>query len=686
MSGNRVVVDLTVKDLASSVFGKFKALVSSTEGNLAKFGRSGSVATASIGSGLTGAVLTANLLTAGIGLATSAIANLGSTAIASFTSAADAQMSFLTTVSGVAAATGESYAKAKVQALDLAKAVELAGNAYPVDDARITGALNANLDDIIEARKKLDGGVNQLAIEADAKNILPRLALMAQSANVNASEAGRFTTQFLQGNLTNAQFKGLDFFSQNKVFSNTVLDQLKRDGKDLKALSDSERYKLLQAGLNAQVTPEFVKDAQTSVNGIISTFTGSLFGEQTGLLSLVRDIDGISSNGSQSVIAAVGDALNTLFGNDGILYTLAGIVTGNTNLNDKSFLQGLRSGILGFNEWLKSVNGVLKGVLNSKGDFGDLGIAIEGFFKQNISGLGDRLGAAFNRGVAFLNTLDWSAIGAQLGLVFASITNEAAHAFGAIDWSSVALLFFNVAGGAVSMLGTWLGGLDWGIVLKDLLVGGVLLVGAGIVGSLGAIPLAFGVVIAGLISIIANNWAEISAFWVEQWQGVVSGATAFYNNLQSGLNSLSDSVLSWFASVVSNLPVVGGDAAAGIRSQMTSAQANPTAAGSRYEGYVPNAANGWIGGILRAAIREGANMPSGAGVMVANTSEAVLTSRQQANLARSLAGRSSGGLSIGNLNVSSMASDPKAVAREVMNEISRQFASFEQNQLTAIAH
>lgn len=62
-----------------------------------------------------------------------------------------------------------------------------------------------------------------------------------------------------------------------------------------------------------------------------------------------------------------------------------------------------------------------------------------------------------------------------------------------------------------------------------------------------------------------------------------------------------------------------------------------------YGGHIPNAAGGNVGGIIEAAVREGQRMPAGAGLMMANTSEAVLNRGQQAALANTLQSSSSAG-------------------------------------------
>jgi hypothetical protein len=81
-------------------------------------------------------------------------------------------------------------------------------------------------------------------------------------------------------------------------------------------------------------------------------------------------------------------------------------------------------------------------------------------------------------------------------------------------------------------------------------------------------------------------------------------------------------------------------------------------------GYIPNAASGFMG-LRTAAARERRAMPAGSGVLVAITSETVLTREQAGAVGGALANRG-GGVNITNTFQISGAGNPENVAAEVM--------------------
>jgi hypothetical protein len=99
---------------------------------------------------------------------------------------------------------------------------------------------------------------------------------------------------------------------------------------------------------------------------------------------------------------------------------------------------------------------------------------------------------------------------------------------------------------------------------------------------------------------------------------IITGAGSAQEALANLLNSLANKFLNYgMNTLFSFLP--GGANAAG--------------------GYIPNYASGNVGSILSAAVRESAAMPSGASLVMANSTEAILNRGQQASLATALSNR-----------------------------------------------
>jgi hypothetical protein len=108
---------------------------------------------------------------------------------------------------------------------------------------------------------------------------------------------------------------------------------------------------------------------------------------------------------------------------------------------------------------------------------------------------------------------------------------------------------------------------------------------------------------------------------------------------------------------------------------------------SRYNGQIPNAADGFLGGLLGAVGREAGRMPSGAGVVIANSSEMILNRLQQVALGRAIGSQAgaSTGLVIQNLNIpNSPGLTPEQTANQVMQIIEQRYTQFMQSKLSSV--
>ncbi len=170
----------------------------------------------------------------------------------------------------------------------------------------------------------------------------------------------------------------------------------------------------------------------------------------------------------------------------------------------------------------------------------------------------------------------------------------------------------------------------------------------------------------GVVSALSGAKATVDT----KIQGMVQGVTSFFEGITDKLASVR--------SVIASLNPFGGG---------TPAAPAPVAAPS-WQGYIPTAANGWlgmVGGLLNAASTEQRNAPAGAGLLMANTSEFVLTPDQMNNLiggTAQIAGTGAmtniGGISV---NISGASGDPQAIAQAVISEIERQLSRALDSQL-----
>lgn len=668
MANNRVQTTITAKDEASKVFK-------------------------SLGTAIRGNVLAANLMATGItsamGVASQAVDGL----INKFKEASQIQLDNVGLAADISSITGKAFAATREEVRKISMEVEKMGNNFPVADSTIAEAQRGFLDDIYQANKNMGKGIDQ--ITKDAANILPRIAVMAEKSNFSASEAARFSSQFINGQLTEAQMKNLDFFNRNKLFMGTVEKYLKTSGKSLKDLSDQERYNLLQAGLNAQVTTDYVEQAGKTIKGIWNKFTGVLFGENSGILSVFKDLD-LKTEGEQSVLSALTESLDLLLGDNGLLNSIGKTLEA-LGIKFGDPMVGFRNAILGFNKQVTYIRDWFAhlGEAVAFQDRGEQQNIIQGYMKRlqdwfaktfDISQLGEGASTLLNNATAFLSNVDWSAIFSTIGVVAAKLFNELGEFITKIDFNSLLGLIGKILSGFIVGLGNFLANLDWGTVLSaigtvlaGIIIGGIVTVSAAIIGSLGLIPIAVGAAITGFIAVVAAKWSEISQFFSQKWAAVQSAASSFidwvregwesllksaqdkWNGIANAATNLFSSVQNWFSNLTSRIPFIGGSS-------------QPVA--NKASGNIPST------GILAAAVRESRQMPSGSNLVVANDSEMILNRAQQANLASSLQSTRGGiTFSIGKIDIHTQATDAKDIAQGVMKELERGFNQFAQSKL-----
>jgi hypothetical protein len=131
----------------------------------------------------------------------------------------------------------------------------------------------------------------------------------------------------------------------------------------------------------------------------------------------------------------------------------------------------------------------------------------------------------------------------------------------------------------------------------------------------------------------------------------------------------------WLVSMLNKLP--GKDRA------MTELKELPSQREARMFESLANKASGLDQmGLFGAIARERSAMPSGSNLVLANDSEAIFNRQQQAGLLSAIAG-GRGGLSIGSLTVNAgTTSDPKQLAKAVMQEISHEWQRFNQQKMS----
>lgn len=669
-SNNNVVINIRANDEASVVI---RNLNSQLDNGLTK----------SLGR----ATLGANLMTGAITAGLQAVGNLASKSISLFKEAATTQTSIISTAGNVMKLTGLNFKQATSFVEDFQSEMAKVAATLPGMASEFADFGRGILDDVLPAFTGLDGKLDSIERKAalsSVKDLSTYGTLLAKSAGMDATAASSQAAFFLSGTRSMNQLKKLDLYEKNTTFRNELERIL--NGRDPKDLSKEERFKaFLQA---ARLDPEVLKGLSESVEGVFGLVNDKIFGLETGIFGFMRDLDS-QTEGKQTALSSINQSLLALFGPGGLFENLdislrkLGISLGDPML-------ALKNGADSFTRNIKNINEFFKD-FNDTNDISFLKSNLSSIF--NLEGLGNKLAAFTNRGLDFLGTLDWGSVFGFVGTKLAELFNEIFRFIIKLDFVKIGDVILKALGGLFIGLGKFLSNLDWGALLLTLgkLIGYALLgvatamLVAPIVASIGTLGLAIAGLITGIVSIVAANWEDLSNS-IKSFTGKIS---QFWDNVETHIEN-------FFVEIIKRIPVIGEVVAKaeaknpGLLKQSIGNSLNTFGSALRFgarliPGFgslIPNSADGRVDGLIAAAIREGKASPPGSGLVVANTSEAILNRQQQSALVNSL-GRRGAGLSIGSINIHTQATDAKGIARDVMRAIVSEYNNFSQGYITA---
>jgi hypothetical protein len=352
--------------------------------------------------------------------------------------------------------------------------------------------------------------------------------------------------------------------------------------------------------------------------------------------------------------------------------------------------------------------------------------AVVGFFKLlpdlingvtgliNLSaGAGAKIGAAINWGAIgasiseALTRIDWGQLGLSLiavnaasripGLLWGGITAGLSFLSNALMGAIVTRIPFviSIVGASINTIGALLG--------KTLLLAANPVVALGAIAAAVIIPVATQYVqhwdevklvigswlgnaatwlqinivfpfrdgLTALSKLLTSAWKGLESLFTSLWGGVTSAVQGFVSGIQNAINA------------VRNLIPGQGSTPAPAATPTPTAMV-PSTSAAAYNGWIPNAASGFnLGGLWGAVRREIANKPPGSRLLVANTSETVLTRNQARSLRAALASpRTNAGAFAPNINVyGAPGQDATAIADEVMRRIASEWRSYQNTRL-----
>ena len=495
------------------------------------------------------------------------------------------------TVSSVITATktlGLTQAQSAQYVQDFNRQAAILGKNLPVTAENISVLARTISDDYAAALRGAGATVGQIRDVTLGSSA--RLALVAQQGNVNVRDARQAVNAYLSGSVGPGGLDQYTLFANNTLLRGNLISGLQQTGaKSFGDLSAFQRVKLLTEALDKAISPEDIALLQGTTAAKISSFTDSLFDPEIGLFSLTRDLDQ-KLPGYQSVYSSFQETLGLIIGEDGILTQFSRLLGGG-----RDPMLTVRDAVDSFNGLLRGLRDSLAGLKNASPEA--IGAAVGRFTAQAVN-------FVFNGVLGALATIPYGAIlrgaAAGIGSFFANLDWKI---YGVAAIGIVAAVFLPMVGTAIAT------------------VGGAII--AGIVATVGGVPLAIGAaVVVGIIAItqlIRQNWDAISTTaggWLSQIQ---SGVDSFFRLIGEGISNIVNFAQNLWGGIKSRLI----DPVSSTLGNLTGGFIG-TPSEARYRGFLPpaiSAANGLMGAIAA----EQAYKPPGSSLVIANSTEAVLT-------------------------------------------------------------
>lgn len=718
------VADLIIrlKDQASSGLGRLG-------GAMGGFTKQTAQAASGAG-GLAGAmrdgILQADAIKFGIQKATEAIGFMNS----KFEEAKNLQLEQINAASSFAALTGQSSEQA-------ARFIENLNSRLAVSAASLPGATQdykalaiAVQDNVLEAFKDPSGTLNQKGFEDTLISMSESFGALTAASTRDIGNTSLGLSKAL-GGASVAELRSIAFFEQNPVILNEIEKQLKAQGKELKDLSIADRVKLLQTIGQKFITDDFKRQAGESVDGLLQSFNSMLFDPGAGIFGIMRDLDP-ATDGVQSAFSSMNQVLIEVIGSNGVLTQFGDILkaAGVELVDPMAVLKGAIDFAVG---GLKRVNQgltYLKDFIKAGGSLGDafrLGLALFprfdaqsivdqgiGFFTnfgdrvgEMIGKLGGMVAPLFNQGVQIIGGYFTSgdaakklyeisvAYGGMLGKMNGAVISFLSQ----IDYPQLLITIGRVTLGVIGAIGIAVAGLigGWAIGILPGLGAAIGNIGGSIWRSLDDYLLALGQTAIDAIGLLMMP-IRATIGRIPGIGGVVQGILdaqlgALQALLTGGLGGMFTYIINTGKSIITavqqkmgevvnearSLPVIGSV----VNALVPPTPGNAIAAGARYSGQIGWAAGGFLGDLFGAAQTEMRRMPTGANLMLANSSETILPAGMLGTLIRTLvpvaapnvnvaAPAASGGNTF-NITVNGGNGDPQAIAQAVIAAIQSQF-------------
>jgi hypothetical protein len=577
-------------------------------------------------------------------------------------------------------------------------------------------------DNVALAFQGADGTIKDMdKFRGALEGVSESFGVLAASEKVPIQNAGLAFSRLMGGGTLNS-VRILEFFEgKNQGLFNELQKRLDDAGaKGFADLDFASRFKILDESAKKFVTDDFKGRAADTVDGLWQGFISGLTDPLGGLFGLMRDLN-TSTPQVESAFNSFNTLLKTLIGDNGLTSTLGELLKSMGLTADP--MQVLSDAFQWLDKQAKRLNKFLAGAeANVQAiTFENLGAQLSRFvnFAQGkilqflqgpaLDNVGEVIAQIINAAtgaiVAVIGGTDAGQTSSVVGTALTVIIREIADVLANLSWQSWAVIISAalapvIVGAAVKGLGLMLtkaiGTALLAAVGSPLFAAAAIKVTTAIVaffGAIAALPAAL-VAVAGALTlasirVFVTRWDEISAMFSQIGRAFLGAGqiaigilTLNTDLIKQGMQNLVDGTMGWFTQLSDAWAIITGGETSATKSAIAAGEAadariragggriNPdgSVTGPRakpsFDGYIPNAASGFMG-LLTAAARERRAMPAGANLLVANTSETVLTREQAGAVGGALANKGGGNTVNINMTVSG-AGDPDTVADRVL--------------------
>lgn len=454
------------------------------------------------------------------------------------------------------------------------------------------------------------GNVDLSRVEDTVKGLGRQWTLFAQQTGTASTKAAQILMRLIAGD-RNPLLRSV-MLTQLPGLKAALDAQMEASGKtidDWKKVSAEQRVEWLNAATQMALPEEAVTKMTQTISGTIATWNNQIFEATTGVLGMLRQL---GNRGGATVLGALHQLLVTseqTFNELLRLFPFKG---------DPMVL--LYDAIVGLNDLVAGASNFFGGISNISGTVTE-GMAnftaallpnILAAFDTVMLTIGTAIPAIVNQIITMYNgvifAIPWSEYGHRVGsgfvMLLSEITASIMHLLAGLDYSQVlAALFQTVVGLHQFFRGVFEG-------VRNTVFGNL-------------IETTTIIAQAALDGLSAIGQMIVGAFL--QLPGMIAGGVS------SMMNNITASIRSAFSGAVAGL---GGSAVGAVNNAA--------------RGFIPNAATGLNGGGLMDAVnREMGQKPGSSGLVVANTSETILTRPQTSQVTDALTGQG-GGLTINN--------------------------------------